>query len=75
MVATDLPDVDRRGRLALEVEPVVPCRCMSTCDLWEGRDVIDGADGADGAEGGEDNGLYECRWTRLGFGAANCFVE
>ena len=38
VVATDLPEVERRGRLALEVDPVVPCRCMVAGDLCESRD-------------------------------------
>lgn len=41
-VATDLPEVDRRGMLTLVVEPVVPCRCITADDFGEGRgDVVD----------------------------------
>jgi len=41
LVAMDLPDVDRRGRLAFEVDPVVPCRCMVTGEDTDGRDEVD----------------------------------
>jgi len=45
-VATDLPDVDRLGMLALEFEPVVLCRCMF-CEggLEGGLEIEDGVEG------------------------------
>lgn len=41
LVATDLFDVDRRGRLVLDVEPVVPCRCIFAGDFGEGCDEVE----------------------------------
>lgn len=58
LVATDRFDVDLLGRLALELEPVVPCRCMLAGDADEGREGVDGV---------ELGGIKECLCGRLGF--------
>lgn len=58
-VATDRPEVDRRGMLA--VEPVVPCRCMAANDCVELLEETDGCIG--GLELFTDvfDGVRECR--------------
>lgn len=57
-MATDRFDVERLGRLAFEVDPVVPWRCMLTGGSDDaGREVVDGV---------EFEGAYECLWLRTG---------
>lgn len=40
-MATDLPEVDRRGRLVFEADPVVLCLCMLAGERNDGRDELD----------------------------------
>lgn len=43
-MATDRFDVDLLGRLALEVDPVVLCRCILAGDMDEGREEVEGVE-------------------------------
>lgn len=52
-VATDLFDVDRLGMLALEFDPVVPCRCILAGDWDVGREDTEGV---------ETEGVTEFLW-------------
>ena len=65
LVATDLPEVDLRGRLAFDAEPVVPCLCISMEGLCAGLKAV----GAVGLEG-----TRECRRKVSGLGAAKGFT-
>lgn len=57
LVATDRFEVERLGRLAFELDPVVPWRCI----LFGGNDDA----GREVEVGVELVGAYECRWLRV----------
>lgn len=43
-MATDRFDVDLLGRLTLELEPVVPCRCILAGEVDGGREGVEGVE-------------------------------
>lgn len=57
-MATDRFEVDRLGKLAFELDPVVPCRCILTGGIDDCREFVEAV---------VLEGWNECLWLRTGF--------